>query len=202
MSSAYIRKLVLAAALLITGPVAQAADDDYAVATFAGGCFWSMEAAFDGVAGVISVTTGYTGGPRETSAYKVVSSRGTRHAEAVKIKYDPERVSYQTLLRVFWLNHDPTTDDRQFCDKAARYRPVIFYHNAEQKRLAEHSRRQIVENHSFPVLTAITGASVFYAAEEHHQNYKEKNPVRYKLYRSMCGRDARLEELWGNPAKS
>lgn len=202
MSSSYFRNLVLAAALLITGPVALAADDDLAVATFAGGCFWSMEAAFDEVAGVISITTGYTGGPKETSAYKAVSSGGTRHAEAVMIKYDPEQVSYQALLRVFWVNHDPTTNERQFCDKGTQYRPIIFFHSADQKRLAEQSRQQIVENHPFPVLTDITGASAFYAAEEHHQNYKEKNPIRYKLYRSMCGRDARLEELWGTRGSS
>lgn len=202
MFSSYFRDLVVAAALLITGPVALAADDDIAVATFAGGCFWSMEAAFDQVAGVVSTTTGYTGGPEETSAYKVTSSGGTRHAEAVKIEYDPDQVSYQALLRVFWVNHDPTTNDRQFCDKGARYRPVIFYHNTEQKRLAEHSRQQIVENHPFPVLTEITGASAFHAAEEHHQNYKEKNPIKYKLYSSMCGRAARLEELWGTRSNS
>lgn len=187
----------LAAALLLTGPVAFAADDEFAVATFAGGCFWSMEAAFDEVEGVTSTTSGYTGGPNETSSYDVATTGGVPHAEAVKVQYDPDKVSYEALLRVFWVNHDPTTNKRQFCDKGAKYRPVIFYHSAEQKRLAEKSRQQIVEKHSFPVLTEITGASSFHAAPEGHQNYKEKNPVRYKRYRSNCGRDARLKELWG-----
>lgn len=173
------------------------AKEDLAVATFAGGCFWSMEAAFDEVSGVVSTTSGYAGGRKDTPSHKVVLGNGAPPAEAVQIKYDPRRVSYQQLLHVFWVNHDPTTDDRQFCDKGRRYRPAIYYHNDAQKRLAEQSRRQVMKNYSFTVLTEITRVSEFHAAEASHQNYKEKNPVRYNLYRAACGRDARLEELWG-----
>lgn len=192
----------LVAALLVTATPALGANDDFVIATFAGGCFWSMEAAFDGVEGVISTTSGYTGGRQHTAAYKVIAGGGTGHAEAVEIRYDPDKVSYQELLNVFWINHDPTTNTRQFCDRGLQYRPGIYFHDAEQKRLAEQSRQRVMETHSFPVLTEITRASEFYAAEQYHQNYKEKNPQRYASYRALCGRDTRLEEMWGEQEKS
>lgn len=187
----------LVAALWATGPLAETGDDDYAVATFAGGCFWCVEADFDEVEGVISTTSGYTGGDKADPTYEEVSAGGTGHTEAVEIKYDPDKVGYAELLDVFWVNHDPTTNTRQFCDKGRQYRPGIFYHDAAQKRLAEESKREIQENHSFDVVTEITEAREFYVAEDYHQNYYEKNPLRYKLYRYGCGRDARLQELWG-----
>ena len=197
-TSSYRGALVaLAAVLWLSGAPARSADDGQAVATFAGGCFWCVEADFDKVEGVISTTSGYTGGHKDNPTYKEVSAGGTGHTEAVEIEYDPGKVSYQELLDVFWVNHDPTTNTRQFCDKGSQYRPGIFYHNAEQKRLAEKSKREVENSHTFPVVTEITEATEFYPAEEYHQNYYKKNPIRYKFYRFSCGRDARLEELWG-----
>jgi len=194
--------VALAAVLWLSGAPARSADDGHAVATFAGGCFWCVEADFDKVDGVIATTSGYIGGHKDDPTYKEVSAGGTGHTEAVEIEYDPGRVSYEALLDVFWVNHDPTTNTRQFCDKGSQYRPGIFYHNAEQKRLAEQSKRQVEKSHSFPVVTEITEATEFYPAEGYHQNYYKKNPLRYKFYRFSCGRDARLEELWGKQKDS
>lgn len=195
-------RIMLAAVLALLMTTAAGADDDLAVATFAGGCFWCTEADFDKVDGVVSTTSGYIGGHRENPTYQEVSAGGTGHTEAVEIRYDPDKVSYQELLDVFWVNHDPTTNDRQFCDKGRQYRPGIFYHHAEQKRLAEASKRQVENEQPFPVVTEITEATTFYAAEDYHQDYYRKNPIRYKFYRYSCGRDARLEELWGKPGES
>ena len=169
------------------------------VATFAGGCFWCMEGPFDKLEGVVSTTSGYTGGQKENPTYKQVSTGGTGHTEAVQIVYDPVKVSYKQLLEVFWVNHDPTEADGQFCDKGSQYRPGIFYHDEEQKTLAEASKKQIeqIKTFSDPVVTEITSASTFYPAEDYHQDYYIKNPFRYKFYRSGCGRDSRLEQLWG-----
>jgi len=192
-----IAPAALATILCLSGSPAASGDDDTAVATFAGGCFWCVEADFDKVEGVISTTSGYTGGHKKDPTYREVSAGGTGHTEAVRIEYDPDKVSYRELLDVFWVNHDPTTDTRQFCDAGSQYRPAIFYHNAEQKRVAEASKQEIKNNHSFPVLTEITEAGEFYVAEDYHQNYYEKNPIRYKFYRYGCGRDARLKQLWG-----
>ena len=167
-------------------------------ATFAGGCFWCMEPPFEKLAGVVSVTSGYTGGPEKNPTYEQVSNHATGHAEAVEIVFDPKVITYPRLLEVFWHNVDPTTNDRQFCDGGRQYRTGIFVHDAEQKRLAEESKAQVQKK--FPerkVVTEITQASVFYPAEEYHQDYYEKNPIRYKFYRTSCGRDARLQELWG-----
>lgn len=194
--------VALSAAFWLNGTPAQSTDGDTAVATFAGGCFWCTEADFDKVEGVISTTSGFIGGHKKDPSYKEVSSGGTGHTEAVEIRYDPSKVTYEELLDVFWVNHDPTTNTRQFCDKGRQYRPGIFYHNAEQKRLAEEAKREVEKNHSFPVVTEITEATEFYPAEEYHQNYYEKNPIRYKFYRYSCGRDARLEELWGKQDES
>ena len=173
-----------------------------AIATFAGGCFWCMEPPFDKLDGVISTTSGYSGGTQENPTYKQVSHGSTGHAEVLQVIYDPEKISYAELLDVFWHNIDPTRVDGQFCDFGNQYRSEIFYHDAEQKQLAEQSRAALVELKPFdkPVLTRITRATEFYPAEDYHQDYYTKNPVRYKFYRYGCGRDSRLEELWGkNP---
>jgi peptide-methionine (S)-S-oxide reductase len=174
-------------------------DTSTATATFAGGCFWCMEPPFDRLEGVISTTSGYSGGSLKDPSYKQVSRGGTGHAEVLQVIYDPEKVSYAELLDVFWHNIDPTRVDGQFCDGGNQYRSEIFYHNAEQKQLADQSKAALVELKPFkkPVLTEVTQASIFYPAEDYHQDYYMKNPVRYKLYRYGCGRDMRLEELWG-----
>jgi peptide-methionine (S)-S-oxide reductase len=175
-----------------------------AKATFAGGCFWCMEHPFDSLEGVISVTSGYTGGTKKNPTYQEVSAGGTGHAESVQIVYDPAKIGYGKLLEVFWHNIDPTTPNRQFCDVGSQYRPAIFYHDEEQKRLAEASKRDLEKTKPFKesVVTEIAPASEFYPAEEYHQHYYKKNPVRYKFYRYNCGRDQRLKELWGAKAGS
>ncbi len=172
------------------------------VATFAGGCFWCMEEPFDSLPGVISVTVGYTGGTVRNPTYEQVSAGGTGHAEAVQIVFDPSGTGYDKLLEIFWHNTDPTVRDRQFCDKGSQYRPAIFYHGEEQRRLAERSKKELERTKPFrePVVTEITPAGEFYPAEEYHQHYYRKNPVRYKFYRAGCGRDRRLKELWGKSA--
>ncbi len=175
----------------------EAAPAATAKATFAGGCFWCMEPPFDELDGVISTTSGYTGGTLANPTYEQVSSGRTGHAEAVEMVYDPSKVSYEKLLEVFWRNIDPTTPDRQFCDVGSQYRSAIFYHDEEQKRLAEASKAEVAKRLGKPVVTEIVAASTFYPAEEYHQDYYEKNPIRYKFYRYNCGRDRRLEELWG-----
>ena len=167
------------------------------IATFAGGCFWCMEPPYDKLEGVISTTSGYTGGQKENPTYKEVSAGGTGHAEAVQVVYDPTKVSYEKLLEVFWKNVDPTVKDRQFCDRGNQYRTAIFYHTDEQRQLAEASKEQIA-GHFDTVYTEIVPASAFYPAEEYHQNYYQKNPLRYKYYRTSCGRDKRLKEVWGD----
>ena len=189
---------LLFAAGLLAGGLSEAANAQNARATFAGGCFWCMEPPFDKLDGVISTTSGYVGGKKKNPTYEEVSAGGTGHAEAVQVVYDPSKVSYAKLLDVFWRNVDPLTANAQFCDHGDQYRTAIFVHDAEQKRLAEETRAQVQKK--FPekkVVTQIVQASVFYPAEEYHQDYYEKNPLRYKFYRTSCGRDARLEELWG-----
>ena len=173
---------------------------ELSVATFAGGCFWCMEGPFDKLEGVVSTTSGYTGGQTENPTYKQVSGGGTGHTEAVQIVYDESKISYETLLDVFWVNHDPTEANGQFCDKGDHYRPGIFYHNEEQRKLAESSKQHIeqVKTFSQSVVTEITVADTFYPAEEYHQDYYIKNPFRYKFYRYGCGRDSRLQQLWGS----
>lgn len=171
-------------------------------ATFAGGCFWCMVHPFDQLEGVVSVTSGYAGGTKKNPTYEEVSAGGTGHAESVQVVYDPARIGYAKLLDVFWHNVDPTTPDRQFCDVGKQYRTAIFYHNEEQKRLAEESKRELERAKPFegPIVTEITPASEFTPAEEYHQDYYKKNPIRYKFYRYNCGRDQRLKELWGPKA--
>jgi peptide-methionine (S)-S-oxide reductase len=168
-----------------------------AVATFAGGCFWCVEADFDKVPGVITTTSGYTGGMVANPSYQQVSAGGTGHAESVEVAYDPTRVSYEKLLDVFWHSIDPLVKDQQFCDHGSQYRTAIFFHDDEQRRLAEASRKQVEAQLKQTVYTEVTAAGPFYQAEDYHQDYYIKNPIRYKFYRFNCGRDARLEELWG-----
>ena len=169
------------------------------IATFAGGCFWCMEPPYDKLDGVISTTSGYTGGPEKNPTYKQVSSGQTGHAEALQIVYDPRKISYEKLLEVFWHNIDPTTPDRQFCDYGKQYRSAIFYHDEEQKRLAFESKSKVEKTKTFkePIVTEIQPLTKFYVAEEYHQDFYQKDPVRYKTYRYGCGRDQRLKQLWG-----
>ncbi|HLF96252.1 MAG TPA: peptide-methionine (S)-S-oxide reductase MsrA [Methylococcaceae bacterium] len=176
------------------------AEDAFAKATFAGGCFWCMEPPFDMLPGVVSTTSGYSGGSTPNPTYEEVSAGGSGHAEAVEVVYDPAKIGYAELLQVFWRNVDPTVKDRQFCDIGHQYRTAIFYRNDEQRRLAEESRAALERSKTFPgpIVTEITPAAVFYPAETYHQDYYRKNPIRYKFYRYNCGRDQRLEQLWGN----
>jgi len=171
-------------------------------ATFAGGCFWCMEKPFSELPGVISVTSGYTGGHKMNPTYEEVSAGGTGHAEAVQVVYDPSKIGYDKLLNRFWHNIDPTVKNRQFCDVGDQYRSAIFYHNEEQRRLAVQSLKELENNKPFanPIVTELAAASVFYPAEEYHQGYHKKNPLRYSYYRLSCGRDKRLKEIWGDDA--
>ena len=203
MKTASIRRPYLFLALLcqtfisvadtVGGPPA------HGVATFAGGGFWYMEAPFDGIDGVISTTPGYTGGSVDNPTYKQVSRGKTDHTEAVQILFDPARVTYTELLDVFWRNIDPTNANGQFCEWGSQYRSEIFYHDEEQQRTASASRAALEQDKPFkePVITRITAAGRFWPAEDFHQDYYKKNPMRYKFNRYGCGRDKRLEELWG-----
>ncbi|MDQ3387970.1 MAG: peptide-methionine (S)-S-oxide reductase MsrA [Gemmatimonadota bacterium] len=169
-------------------------------AVFAGGCFWCVEEAFDAVEGVVSTVSGYTGGRVANPTYQQVSAGGTGHAEVVQVVYNPARVSYPQLLNVFWRNVDPLTANRQFCDRGSQYRSAIFYQGDEQRRLAEASKIALDGSGRFdtPIVTEIVPAARFYPAEEYHQNYHQKNPLRYKYYKFSCGRAKRLEEVWGS----
>lgn len=205
MKIRFLLGLLLTTVLLAAVPVAAdnavkgPGDRQLEKATFAGGCFWCMEEAFEAVEGVVSVTSGYTGGHKVNPDYEEVSAGGTGHAEAVEILYDPERVIYAKLLEVFWRNIDPTTPDRQFCDRGNQYRSAIFYQNETQKRLAEESKQAVEKSKPFKesIVTQIVPASAFYGAEDYHQSFYKKNPIRYKFYKYNCGRAQRLEELWG-----
>ena len=172
------------------------------VAVFAGGCFWCVESDFDKVPGVISTTSGYTGGNTVNPSYEQVSSHTTGHAEAVEVVYDPAKVSYERLLAYYWHTIDPTVKDQQFCDHGSPYRTVIFAHGEEQLKIAQASRAALEKSKPFkePIVTDIVLAGPFYPAEDYHQDYYKKNPVRYKYYRYSCGRDARLQQLWGDQA--
>jgi peptide-methionine (S)-S-oxide reductase len=190
--------LLLGVALVATAaePVTKAKTVT-ATAVFAGGCFWCMVHPFDELPGVMSVTSGYTGGQKVNPTYEQVSAGDTGHVEAVQITYDPKQVSYEKLLEVFWRNVDPLDKGGQFCDRGSTYTSAVFYQNDEQKKLAEQSKAAIEKKLGKPVVTAIHPAATFYAAEDYHQDYYRKNPLRYKYYRYSCGRDQRLEELWG-----
>jgi peptide-methionine (S)-S-oxide reductase len=176
---------------------APAAGHPVAKAAFAGGCFWCMQPAFERVPGVLKVTAGYAGGQKKNPTYEEVSSGGTGHAESVEVVFDPAKVSYAKLLDVFWHNVDPTTPDRQFCDGGHQYRTAVFYYDEAQHRLAEETKAAIEKAKGWRIVTEIVPASTFYPAEEYHQDYYKKNPIRYKFYRYNCGRDQRLAELWG-----
>lgn len=189
------------ASLLCLAAVGVADAQERARATFAGGCFWCMEPPFDKLDGVISTTSGYTGGRTTDPTYEQVSAGRTGHAEAVEIVYDPGKVTYSQLLEVFWRNIDPLTANAQFCDVGSQYRAAIFAHDEPQRHLAEDSRRAVAELLRKPVVTEIVTASKFWPAEDYHQDYYKKNPIRYSLYRAGCGRDQRLEAIWGRAAK-
>jgi peptide-methionine (S)-S-oxide reductase len=178
------------------------AEQQKAEAIFAGGCFWCMEPPFDKLPGVIATISGYTGGTKKDPTYQQVSSGRTGHAESVKVVYDPTVISYQQLLDVYWVNVDPLAVDRQFCDHGDQYRTAIFYLDDEQKQLALASKEKLEESGRFdqPIATQIVPAGKFYPAEEYHQDYYKKNPIRYKFYRYNCGRDQRLQQLWGDMA--
>lgn len=194
--------LVLIVVLLLAPPTGRAAVAQTERATFAGGCFWCMEAPFDKLPGVISVTAGYTGGSLKNPTYQQVSAGGSGHAEAVQIIFNPSKISYPTLLQVFWHNIDPTDKDRQFCDSGHQYRSGIFFHTEAQRRDAQKSKADLERSKPFPgpIVTEIVAATAFYPAEEYHQHYYKKNPLRYAYYRTGCGRDRRLKELWGDAA--
>ena len=181
------------------GSMSQAAEP--AKAYFAGGCFWCMEEAFEAVEGVVSVASGYMGGTVANPTYAQVSGGGTGHAEAVEVIYDPQKVSYRELLKVFWRNIDPLTPNAQFCDHGTQYRSAVFYVTDDEKRLAEESRSAIEQSKKFsqPIVTELTKASTFYQAENAHQDYYKRNSIRYKYYKFNCGRAKRLEALWGKP---
>jgi len=178
-----------------------AAEATIGKAYFAGGCFWCMEEAFEKVEGVLSATSGYMGGTVANPSYEDVSSGRTGHAESVEVVYDPAKVSYQKLLEAFWRNVDPITPNAQFCDHGSQYRSAIFYQTDEEKRASDTSKQAIEQSKRFtePIVTQIVMASHFYSAEEYHQDFYKKNPVRYKFYKYSCGRAQRLEELWGKP---
>ena len=188
--------LVLASGVALAAAPAGA---ETARATFAAGCFWCVESDFDKVPGVLSTTSGYMGGTKKDPTYEEVSAGGTGHAEVVQVEYDPKKVTYAQLLQVFWRNVDPLTPNAQFCDRGPQYRSALFVADAEQRRLAEESLRALKASRRFdkPIVTELLPAAEFYPAEEYHQDYYRKNPVRYRYYRYSCGRDARLEELWG-----
>jgi peptide-methionine (S)-S-oxide reductase len=199
-----MRRLAYATFLTLASVVSGAAETPLPTthATFAGGCFWCMVPPFEALDGVVTVTSGYTGGTKVNPTYEEVSAGGTGHAESVDIVYDPARISYEKLLDVFWHNVDPTTPDAQFCDHGHQYRTAIFYHDDTQRRLAEESKQALERSHKLPgpIVTEIVAAGPFYPAEEYHQDYYKKNPVRYRFYRYSCGRDQRLKEVWGDAA--
>jgi len=201
MRTLLVATLAVATALSAMSASAAAATSGHAIATFAGGCFWCMEPPYDELDGVISTTSGYTGGHKQNPTYEEVSAGTTGHTEAVQVVYDPKRISYERLLEVFWRNIDPVTPNAQFCDHGTQYRSGIFYHDAAQRRLADESKRVLEASGRFPapIVTEIVAAGNFYPAEEYHQDYYKKNPIRYKFYRTSCGRDRRLAELWGDP---
>jgi len=171
-------------------------------AVFAGGCFWCEETAFEGKPGVISVISGYAGGSKVNPTYEQVSAGGTGHAESVQVTFDPKKISYEELLKIFWHNVDPTDAGGQFCDRGNQYRSEIFYLNDSQKQLAEKSKQEVMKQLHQPIVTEIAPLKTFYPAEEYHQDFYKKEPVRYESYRIGCGRDRRLEELWGPSAAS
>ena len=202
---ALIAGVLLASSLAISAVLAQSAPQQadksakLAAATFAGGCFWCMEPPYDALEGVVSTTSGFMGGTTPNPTYRQVTAGGTGHLEVVQVLYDPTKVTYETLLAVYWRNVDPYDGGGQFCDRGESYKTAIFAHTPEQKRLAEASKAALVASGPFkqPIATVVRDAGPFTAAEDYHQDYYTKNPLRYKYYRFRCGRDARLEAVWG-----
>ena len=198
-----LRKLALLLAVLlapVSASAQQAGEKKVALATFAGGCFWCMEPPYDKLPGVISTISGYIGGKTANPTYRQVVGGDTGHAEAVQVVYDPAKIAYDKLLEVFWRNVDPHDAGGQFCDRGDSYRTGIFVHDETQLRLAQESKKAVAAKLKKPVITEIVLAPKFYPAEEYHQDYYLKNPVRYKFYRQNCGRDARLRAVWGAEA--
>lgn len=196
--------VLLSSAVLSNGTssISIAAEDDYQVATFAGGCFWCVESDFDNVPGVVRTISGYTGGALKDPTYEQISAGGTQHREAVQIFYDPKTITYAMLLEIFWRSVDPTDDGGQFCDRGESYKTAIFANSPEQKRLAENSKRSLQRSGVLgrSIVTPVEVAGPFYPAEDYHQDYYRKNPMRYRLYRYGCGRDARVQAIWGEDA--
>ncbi|MDW5376982.1 peptide-methionine (S)-S-oxide reductase MsrA [Halomonas sp. HP20-15] len=195
-------RIMLILLLAVLGAPVQAQDQDQktGTATFAGGCFWCVEEAFDKLDGVTATVSGYTGGDAAEPSYQQVSGGGTGHAEAVQVSYDPAIVDYPALLETFWHNVDPFAENRQFCDSGSQYRSAIFYHNERQRQLAEASKDELAKRFGRSIATQIVPAGDFWEAEGYHQNYYQKNPVRYHFYKAGCGRQERLEEIWGDQA--
>lgn len=198
LTAALFASLALIASLAV-------ADDGVAaetrVATFGGGCFWCMEPPYDKLDGVISTTSGYMGGDVANPTYEQVTRGGTGHVEVVQVEYDPDVIGFEELLDTYWVNIDPLTDNRQFCDAGKSYRPVIFVHSERQRELAEASKQGLIDSGRFdqPVIVPIENATAFWPAEDYHQDYYRKSSLSYKYYRWSCGRDRRLEQLWGDP---
>ena len=190
---------LIAVAAIAGAAAAQPAVPERAVATFAGGCFWCVESDFDHVPGVLETISGYTGGKVAKPTYSQVSAGGTGHAESVEVVYDPRKVSFAQLLDYFWHHVDPTVKDQQFCDHGNQYRTAIFVHNDEERKLAEESKKKVEAELKKPIYTEIVQAGPFYKAEDYHQDFYLKNPTKYKFYRWNCGRDQRLEQIWGKP---
>lgn len=189
------RALLICAALLVTSP--GQAKEPIARAYFAGGCFWCTEADFEKLAGVVEAVSGYMGGHTANPSYKSVSGGGTGHTETVEVRYRPSQISYTQLLTHFWHSIDPLTPNAQFCDKGSQYRSAIFVANAVERKAAEKSKARVAQQLGQPVVTEINDLAPFTAAESYHQDYYKKNPIRYQWYRSGCGRDKRLEQIWG-----
>ncbi len=215
MKSLFIITIILLIGLVLFGfqksnnkpdeksPIMKAESQNLKTATFAGGCFWCVESDFEKVDGVVEAVSGYTGGQEPDPTYQEVSAGGTGHAEAVQVRYDPDKITYKELLDVFWRHVDPTDAGGQFVDRGSQYRPAIFYHDEEQKRIAEESKAELDKSGRFskPIATEIVPLSEFYSAEEYHQDYYDKNPLRYKLYRYGSGRDQFINSTWGPEVK-
>jgi peptide methionine sulfoxide reductase msrA/msrB len=200
MSANFFKVLFLSVILFITVKPSSYAGTELEKATLAGGCFWSMESSFEKINGVVDVISGYSGGHIKSPTYEEVEAGGTGHMESVEITYDPSKISYSQILDVFWRNINPTDPDGQFFDRGSQYRTAIFYHNNEQKRLAEKSKEELGKSGRFekPIVTQIIPASEFYRAEEYHQDFYKKNPARYQLYRYASGRDQYFRKIWGD----
>jgi peptide-methionine (S)-S-oxide reductase len=199
VTTLWLAAITMAAGHFVHAQQPAAGSPSFAKAYFAGGCFWCMEEAFEKVDGVLEVVSGYMGGTVKNPSYEEVSAGQTGHAESVEVRYDPAKVTYTQLLEAFWSNIDPVTPNAQFCDHGSQYRAAIFYQGEAERQAAEESKRAIEQTKQFstPIVTQLTAAAEFYPAEEYHQDFYKKNPVRYKFYKFTCGRAQRLESIWG-----